>query len=1342
MKTQFLRTCRRDGFALVSAAMMMILLVLLALGLLSLSTITLRTSSQGEAYARAQTNARMALMIAIGELQKEMGPDQRISANGDILAEDSSTIKNRHWTGVWNSWKGAAGVESPHSTIVGATGQVAPTHQMAPTYQPNRSDYFRKWLVSLHQSEAASISSPIDLTLQAKDRPGPTDDAIRLVSDGSLGKNASAADYVAARLLDIKDDVTSKITGRYGWWVGDESQKARVMDDSYAAQTIPPLTKVDKIYRSQAPASTGTKMVQGLESMSDDKQLAALPTLKSLDLLEVQTPPPTDTDRPSQQNFHDVSHCSSTVLSDVREGGLKRDLSTLLERPINTAETGNQFMLYQFGQENSIEACVPIQDLAAYYQLYYNDPLWSNGRRGGVNYAETTGKFEIKVPDYGDPLKRDKYLRQYTSLYASPVPVRIQYVLAMAASRLTAAEIAEIEVCEASPKPNGTLPTPMDPRPTHKLLLGVMPVLTLWNPNNVPLVIEKSNPQVFKLSAPPFGIALRKYFTDSSGVVNDIKNERFGLGYAMSKAGGDGGQPNLGMPYIMQFKFAESNDVRFEPGEVKIFSFPSSAGDILSANAINALNSKNIYEPENAFNQGSYLLCSNSASHAKDRHIRVVGHSFRFGLGSSQPYSCMVFTEGTDQKFTFQIETEDDTTGDGFLDSTYTETSGAGFNFWMADFGHASSDKTLHFRNYQFMTNFGGVTGDNDGSSAYYAEHPNNNGKKFNNVFNAALMRLGYPPSQVTPSRVLVPYKPATNAIPVSNIIGTPIPFMAFSLMAGCEAGGTGSGRKTATRPFLHGSTISAPLIDKLDKTALYDFGWQWELNVENVDQAIQAPGGTRNAYYGGGYTGFEGTTHFIQQYLPVLPPISIAALSSAHLGGFSLANQPVVGVGNEDIKLQTSEATIKNDLLRDADDQKSYQAVTATGAAGLAPHVMQAIGNSYAHPNIPANRAHTTYQRTLNNDAPTTNIPYVDHSYLANKALWDDFFFSSMVAQPKGMVPLYESDRTLAQVAEDFFNKGKPLPNRRIIPYKNNLDKAGLDKLVSEANLYSDGLADKIAAHLMVEGAFNVNSTSVEAWKIFLSSLKGKPMARLDDSKLAEHTADGVTVNGGTLANAEPVKSSEISSFNSPAKQWLTGRELSDTEIAELAEAMVKQVKLRGPFLSMSEFVNRRLQSNSPFALKGALQAALDDPSVSINSKFRTAERMLDKEVDGTMVDGDPNLPGMNPIPFAYSDAAKGPIAYGSSAYVDQADVLGHFAEQLTPRGDTFVIRTYGDALDKNGNVVARAWCEAVVQRVPEYVNSADKPHFKEAALSPSSKNFGRKVQMIGFRWLHANEI
>lgn len=58
----------RRGFALVVTLLLMILLTVIAVGLPSLSSISQRSSSQGEAMQSASANARLALMLAIGQM--------------------------------------------------------------------------------------------------------------------------------------------------------------------------------------------------------------------------------------------------------------------------------------------------------------------------------------------------------------------------------------------------------------------------------------------------------------------------------------------------------------------------------------------------------------------------------------------------------------------------------------------------------------------------------------------------------------------------------------------------------------------------------------------------------------------------------------------------------------------------------------------------------------------------------------------------------------------------------------------------------------------------------------------------------------------------------------------------------------------------------------------------------------------------------------------------------------------------------------------------------------------------------------------------------------------------
>ena len=101
----------RKGFSLVTTVTILVLLSLIAVGLLSLSTVTLRSSTLELAQLEAQSNARLALMVAIGELQAHLGPDQRVSAEAGVLDKEPDPynaagiqgIRHPHWVGVWST---------------------------------------------------------------------------------------------------------------------------------------------------------------------------------------------------------------------------------------------------------------------------------------------------------------------------------------------------------------------------------------------------------------------------------------------------------------------------------------------------------------------------------------------------------------------------------------------------------------------------------------------------------------------------------------------------------------------------------------------------------------------------------------------------------------------------------------------------------------------------------------------------------------------------------------------------------------------------------------------------------------------------------------------------------------------------------------------------------------------------------------------------------------------------------------------------------------------------------------------------------------------------------------
>jgi hypothetical protein len=104
----------------------------------------------------------------------------------------------------------------------------------------------------------------------------------------------------------------------------------------------------------------------------------------------------------------------------------------------------------------------------------------------------------------------------------------------------------------------------------------------------------------------------------------------------------------------------------------------------------------------------------------------------------------------------------------------------------------------------------------------------------------------------------------------------------------------------------------------------------------------------------------------------------------------------------------------------------------------------------------------------------------------------------------------------------------------------------------------------------------------------------------------------------------------------------------------------------------------------------------------------------------------------------------------------VIQSDLLKPIANTLSVRDDTFRIRAYGESIDTNGNVLARAWCEAIVQRIPAYADESNAPEIpartmsaegvfssiENSELTPTNRRFGRKFEIQSFRWLSSSEI
>jgi hypothetical protein len=78
-----------------------------------------------------------------------------------------------------------------------------------------------------------------------------------------------------------------------------------------------------------------------------------------------------------------------------------------------------------------------------------------------------------------------------------------------------------------------------------------------------------------------------------------------------------------------------------------------------------------------------------------------------------------------------------------------------------------------------------------------------------------------------------------------------------------------------------------------------------------------------------------------------------------------------------------------------------------------------------------------------------------------------------------------------------------------------------------------------------------------------------------------------------------------------------------------------------------------------------------------------------------------------------------------------------------MTVRSDTFTIRAYGEAKSPaGGKVLARAWCEATVQRYPDPVPNPQSDEGFLSELARPGSEFGRRFGITSFRWLNPQEI
>lgn len=387
-------------------------------------------------------------------------------------------------------------------------------------------------------------------------------------------------------------------------------------------------------------------------------------------------------------------------------------------------------------------------------------------------------------------------------------------------------------------------------------------------------------------------------------------------------------------------------------------------------------------------------------------------------------------------------------------------------------------------------------------------------------------------------------------------------------------------------------------------------------------------------------------------------------------------------------------------------------------------------IGNSDATPLIPNNQV---FPPTLDPPTVATNLQH-DDAYCANHLLFDDWFVSSIAPQPYSFGGTIEQDITT--VYREFLKAESRLTNRSYLPISAD-SKITDAEVTTRINSNDEWL--KVASRLEVEGMFNVNTTSVEAWKALLGRAKSLTQIAMYGANevVSQNVSNKHVVTRGSIAtDVEAGSGPGFGGQFANASEYAGFRSLSDAQIEDLAKKMVEQIRLRGPFLSLSEFVNRQLSNNEDLALAGAIQTAINNLTTDPMATLRNPANSLS---DNTMLATDPKLSGVN---YQFTKAAEGSSAYGAPGWIRQADILRPIAPILTVRDDTFTIRAYGDALDKNGNVVAQAWCEAIVKRTRAFADPSDAADSTNPPTNQRNITFGRHYDIVSFRWLNPDEV
>jgi hypothetical protein len=1311
------RPASTHGFALVIALSLMAFILLLILSITTLVRVETQSANIQLAQLEARMNAQLGAMVALGDLQRYTGPDQRVTARSDILLapDDPDIAGQSRWTGVWSS------------IDITSTSNLSPEEERALELAEadGLDDHKPRWMVSGNDLITVSLDPSAPLPAL----PATVETADLTTLGGSVpDKTEYEGDTVKAPKVEILGENNAP-AGHYAYWVSDEGVKARVnMADPFLdSDTFNPNDPYsDEAYYRTAMAqvadptavsnSNGDQLLAGTSSRWKDgnEDLGKISSLKNIPIF-------TEDALPSDEFFHDFTVHSSGVLANVKDGGLKRDLSTaLLSLPsdMSSGIGGNDPSGLIFPRAN--QASLPgemdpggpkWEQLANYYRMAGGLPALD------IDGSEVVGS---ELPNNG-PIK----LRMPTNEQVgfTPVITRSNFFVQGFAERNKVREDSGNWVLDSDGS-SATLPGTLeedweDPdgpsgsaqagdwyyAKGYRYSLGMFPLITLWNPYDRDMIFDD------------LGLEFEMYpinIVDGKGSTTVVAY----TGQHTSK-GSTRSINRQTVKFVIRGTTIKAGEaVNFSPHCNSLYNDTDPLDNVLVAGASSYVHG--FFTPAKESSSNSEFWEQQFWSGGKDngksihdmkfkKNTDVVDANYDLGIRSRLSLN-FAQPNHTIGKQLVMLYNSTDTTGRNFLSENrfkIIQIVGSG-KFVNTGGGDARQPHVIP------TTRLGGL----DDFTGFYNLHINNSasnpnyldpfslpeGSSFSpgtSYFSDFVAEEGY--SRNDEDDIEEKY---TNTIDGSQLaeleLSRRLPFGAFGVMKFPRVpntdwyNGNNSANEVATHLFIN-MNPTAPVIHKetnytwnsdnrsVDELRIYGEGpvapWSWKERQRFFDEHAFEGADGEQAYVGLSNTFGEGSSKMVLFEVPDNIPLSIGQLAQANL--------------------------MNHDVYKDGSLAPAIGNCIEGNGNGWNTHTLQtyatptyAIGNSLANPLLPLDETEKWWAQDR---VPWVSKPaaHYDYSYKLNDTLWDEYFFSGI------------TDTT-------DLNDPFPLPNSRLSPSS---------PFISSSDLTAENRA---AANLLQDGAFNINSTSVAAWEAVLGAMRDiETQGHSLDTKLRHNFARFNAPIFGTPADDVP----NLSSRDRIAAGF---RNLTDAQIASLASEIVDEIRLRRhslkgegyPFLSLSGFINRLPTSNNQeFALRGALQAAID--KAGLNG--------LELSSTGLWAESEK-------YPLYYNSSGTPvvdrPKADGMAGSLMQSDLLAKIGAFIQARSDTFTIRSFGSSQEQfASNQESRAYYEMVVQRTPAYVDPADNDYDDPTPLSANEK-FGRKYEIKSQRWVSSDEI